>query len=110
MVTGAGTALRKEPVPTTATGNAAVVLDEGKLDIRRAGEAKSVIGAASATISPSAAAISGGQKQQPATGEKKPLDPGMFIAPRAPDDPGVAAGEPDEGRKPAPRVVASGQR
>ncbi len=38
-------------------------------------------------------------------GEAKPLDPSMFIAPRAPDDPGI---EPDDGgeRTKPPRAVA----
>lgn len=40
---------------------------------------------------------------------KKPLDPAMFIAPRAPDDPGVGGeAEPEAGPRKSPRVVASG--
>lgn len=46
---------------------------------------------------------------QGASADRKPLDPGMFIAPRAPDDPGVVAD--DGAERPMPvKVVASGQR
>jgi HemY protein len=69
-------------------------------------------GAAPTAAKPEVKVVEGRLAESKA-GEKKVLDPGMFIAPNAPDDPGVAGGDAAEGKpatRPAPRVVASGQR
>jgi HemY protein len=100
VVSDAGFAGRKD----TAAVEASRPVANGAAD---AGEATPIAAGPKVVISSGAALPADNARTRTSMAEKKPLDPSMFIAPRAPDDPGVAVEDAEE-RK--PRVVASGQR